>query len=359
LNAYEPSDSASPVRPLRIRAFMSNLNRGWNRRRWILAPLFIVLMTVSMMGPTQALSGVMTASVVVTEAFNAMLGNDPPSRSDKPAAPWRPAPQWFDNVLANFQELVGDGPAPRTGGVGSTAMENPVAATSSAAAGGTTSQLQPGGHGYGAPGWPGHRGGAGSGPGLGSLGAGGGIPIDSLASTHEALAQGIAVRDIESSASMSALDTGIAEEPGAGGSGATGGPGSEVPGGSGASGPGSGAGEPGSGGVEPGFGGGGGDLPGLSASPGLQLTPPGSSLEDQGPGSTPYADGTVPPAVIQDLLDDLNVPNPQSLGNAPNATEGGGGFDVTQVPEPSTLILLTLGMAALRHRSRQRKSGRA
>lgn len=361
MNLYRSSPQRPTAQPLRSCGLMTNpnLSGGRSRRRWVLTVLFIPLLTVSMMGPTQALSGVMTASVAVMETFSALVGPD--TATPKAPASTRSRPQWVDDFLTpDFTKLsLGADPASSdVGTVGSGASEaDAIAGASSAAA----SQGQGGAGSVGASGWPGYGGGAvgagGGGSGLG-LGGGGGAPIESLAATDQGLAQELALLDVSAGPPTFALDPGIAGDgfvPGGFG-------GSVPPGGSAADTP--------PGGSVPGSpaGPGAGELPGGSAGNGPTL---GDSLTPQPPASgpsssgnppfppTPFADGGPPPPIIKDLLGDPGAESPdlpEASGTAPGGI--GIGFRLTEVPEPSTLVLISLGLAALRSRSRQDKSSR-
>jgi hypothetical protein len=55
---------------------MTERNRFPSRRRWPWTVLFLVVATISMVGPTQAVSGVVTASIAVMEQFQLLLGSD-------------------------------------------------------------------------------------------------------------------------------------------------------------------------------------------------------------------------------------------------------------------------------------------
>jgi PEP-CTERM motif-containing protein len=78
----------------------------------------------------------------------------------------------------------------------------------------------------------------------------------------------------------------------------------------------------------------------------------GSATAGQTFGAPPIADGAVPELILAGLLDDVGVPNPALASGDSLATAAGGGgvFDLTQVPEPSTMILISLGVAATSRR---------
>src|SRR5688572_33491951 len=86
---------------------MMRLIHNRSRRRVMLTLLFIVVATVSMIGPTQAVSGVVTASVAVTETFAQLLGGVDQAKPTATSAPQTSFQEWFDGALNDFRQMIG------------------------------------------------------------------------------------------------------------------------------------------------------------------------------------------------------------------------------------------------------------
>ena len=149
---------------------MTKLNRGSHRRRWIWTLLFILLATVSMVGPTQAVSGLVAASAAVMEAISAALGQEEPAPSAPVAAP--NLARSFDELMTpDFTALVGQAPSSPAAEPGDSVPAGQPAAAASAASSQTGTQSSSGYN--GGTGSPGYGGGGASRSGSGSPGSGG------------------------------------------------------------------------------------------------------------------------------------------------------------------------------------------
>ena len=333
---------------------MKRLIHNQGRRRAMLTVLFIVLATVAMIGPTQAVSGVVTASVAVTETFAQLLGGVDPPKPKPTSVAQASFQEWFDAALNDFSQMIGTLPPQGESELSASLDALPAVTT----AGDQSSNTQDS-NGFGGGGWSGNRSGHAGSSGLGAAGGGGGHATGAFADTpagRELAAMDLALESSEASLGTGSLDDAIIEGFG----GAPLDPMDPVGAGSG----------PGS---NPGDG---------SPSPGVALVPAVPANNPSSPSSPSVAGGPTPsvdsgptagaspapsvnnvpsPAVIEDLLDDLGVPpaaaaNLDPLRSAAPALISETGL--LQIPEPSVVLLGAVGAAAVARRYRRRNADR-
>ena len=316
---------------------MTKLNHGRSRRRWILTLLFILLATVSMIGPTQAVSGLVAASAAVKEAIASMLGPDAPESA--PAAEVNLARSIDELMAPDFTGLIGpaSSPAGAPGDVVPLGQSESAASDASSQTGAQSSTVNAGG--TGSPGYRGGRPGSRFGsPGFGGMSNGGssagsGAFSQEIAETSSASESSESVTDpfsddgLTSGLVPSIEDDAKAFDPPAIGSG-----------------PGSG------GGPSPGDVG----LPSPNGNQTPQPSVPTFSANPPANGGGPSDPDPVPPSVLEPLLDELDVPpgiaGPNQLRTLPASEPG-----VFQIPEPSMMALFAIGTAAaVRRRARRR-----
>jgi len=315
-----------------------------------------------MIGPTQAVSGVVTASVAVTETFAQLLGGVDQAKPTATSAPQTSFQEWFDGALNDFRQMIGT-LAPQSESELSASVDAMPAVTT---AGDQSSNTQDS-SGFGGGGGSGNRAGRSTpGSGMSGVGGGGGSSSGSFADTpagRELAASDLALESAAASLTAGNLDDAIIE--GFGGA-----PFDSL--------------DPVA--LGPGPGGNPGDT---SSIPGVALVPAHNPFSPSSPvpslagdptpsipgGTTPSVNGgptaggppappvnNVPsPAVIEDLLDDLGIPATaaaelDSLRNASAGRQSGTG--VFQVPEPSVLLLGAVGTAAVARRYRRRNADR-
>lgn len=342
---------------------MKRLIRNQGRRRVMLTVLFILLMTAAMIGPTQAVSGIVTASVAVRESFAQLLGGVDRPRPNATSAPQTSFQEWFDAALNDFSQMIGTLPPQGESELSASVEALPALTT----AGDQSNNTQSDSSGFGGAGGSGNRAGRSTpGSGMSGVGGGGGSSSGSFADTpagRELAAMDLALDSSATSLTAGNLDDAIIE--GFGGA-----PFDALDPVALGPGPGSTPGDPSS-------------IPGVALVPSHNPSSPSSPAPplagDPTPsipgGTTPSVNGgptaggspappvnNVPsPAVIEDLLDDLGVP-PATAANldplrsaAPTLNSELG---LLQIPEPSVVLLGAVGAAAVARRYRRRNADR-
>jgi hypothetical protein len=327
----------------------------------MLTVLFILLATVAMIGPTQAVSGVVTASVAVTETFAQLLGGVDHAKPTAMSAPQTSFQEWFDAALNDFSQMIGT-LAPQ----GESELSASVDAMPAVTTAGDQSSTQDS-SGFAGGGGSGNRA-ARSTPGSGTsgVGGGGGSSSGSFADTpagRQLAASDLALESAAASLTAGNLDDAIIE--GFGGA-----PFDSLDPVALGPGPGSNPGDPSS-------------IPGVELVPAHNPFSPSSPVPSLAGDPTPSIPGGTRPsvnggpteggppappvnnvpsrAVIEDLLDDQGIPATaaaelDSLRNASAGRQSGTG--VFQVPEPSVLLLGAVGTAAIARRHRRRTGHR-
>ena len=318
-----------------------------------------------MVGPSRAVSGVATATVSVMETFRALIGERPAAVVVRPPTSTPHQTEWSGGTLSDSAGPTYEDP------VAGTSIEAALPLVESTSANGTSSEaLTPTGA-HAAAGAPGYRRSGGGAGGASAPSGAGGISARSpegLLSTAESWrVEELGLTDITTDLGVSDLVSGRAglsltndafgddfendfvRPPANGGSGVD--APSEAalvpPAGLVAAGPsGSGAGPSGVPFVQD-------DVvavnPPALSSAGGPPSGPGGSVGDR-----------IPPLITQVLADELGIPNsPDDHSSVPpdgsGARSSNGGPSVAQIPEPSTLLLLSLGWVALEGRRRRRR----
>jgi hypothetical protein len=141
---------------------MGESDRGSKRRRWVWTLLFVMLGTISMVGPTQAVSNLVSATVTVMTALSRVLGptaQAEPSALEATSALTSPRPSSIGPqiTIERAVELLSgtDGPSLEGGavsasdGTGSRASATNDQASNAASGGGRSSATGAGGGGFG------------------------------------------------------------------------------------------------------------------------------------------------------------------------------------------------------------------
>jgi hypothetical protein len=289
-----------------------------------------------MIGPTQAVSGLVAASVAVKEAISSMLGPEAPGSAP---AEVNLARSIDELMTPDFTALIGpvSSPSGASGDVVPLSQSEAAASDASSQTGTQSSSANAGG--AGSSGYQGGRRGFGlGGSGFGGMSGGGyrsgaGAFSQEIAETSSASDSSESVTDPISDDGLghvpSIEDDARAFEPPASGAG-----------------PGSGGG-PSPGDV---------DLPGPSGNQPTQPSAPTFSGNPPANGGGPSDSHPVPPSVLEPLLDELDVPptiaGPNPLRRSPAGLDEPGVF---QIAEPSTMALFAIGTAvAVRRRARRR-----
>lgn len=334
---------------------MSKLSHSSNRRRWLFCLIFLLAGTLSLVGPTRAVSGLVTASVVVTEAFTQMLAPET-AGSKRPASAASVGQRLDEATTLAFSNLIGAEPSESVGdGIEFAAVDD---RSNNALVSQTTTQSEAGQFGGGgAPRGARTRAGSSGGGqagagGLGGGGFGGGFTQDGA--IEDAIAEQLGSADLGLDASTLSLVTPFvgsdtielddsilaapfASPPRVPISDSSDGGAPSI--------------SPTAQDLSP-FG------PAAALSPGIPIaggadTPGG----DIGPAGPNHSDRNDPftPLVVAGLLDDLGLP-PDLMSSRSSLAVGGndaaenGGFSVAQIPEPSTVILVSLGLVAMGRR---------
>lgn len=312
---------------------------GSNKRRWVWTVLFVLLATISMVGPTQAVSNLVNASVKVMAELTKVLGGEVARQaaSTRAAAASAAASQVSSGPqipLERAAELMGwseflpvEASAEAETAVSAAGPANANAGAAGVALPNAGPRRFQGGPGFGGVG-------VGSPSGFDAAIPGGAIDLPEPLAETESVTESAAD-------SSSELIAAILDGP-------TGGQFA-----------------------------GGGEVPGLSvaealaASPATQGDLPAAAADaapaDVPPGAPPFVQGETPggprgaaPPSNQGGPPGLGagIPNqvPPTIAAVPNGVGGASsaGPNVAQVPEPSGLMLLSLGVAALvRHRRRR------